>query len=146
MWYAGASSFLRQETYAVGFRPASEKRTPLPCTVHHRHRRRCDRPKVRQKDHLAVKNNVFCRHQRTAIMPRIEIAFECMILFCFTFTFEIRYYKYWSGSTYNTFYKNGCLSVQNIPPRQVLFKFHQQCLLAWQLCYVRSFSPHRTCL
>ncbi len=88
--------------YAVGFRPASGKRTPLPCTVHHRHRRRCDRHKVQQKDHLAVKN-VFCRHQGTAIMPRIKTAFECMILFSFTFTFEIRYYKYWSGSTYHTF-------------------------------------------
>ncbi len=27
-----------------------------------------------------------------------------------------------------------------------LSKFHQQCLLAWKLCYVHSFSPHRTCL
>ncbi len=27
-----------------------------------------------------------------------------------------------------------------------LSKFHQQCLLAWELCYVHSFSPHRTCL
>ncbi len=25
-------------------------------------------------------------------------------------------------------------------------KCHQQCLLAWKLCYVHSFSPHRTCL
>ncbi len=41
--------------YAVGPRPASRKRMPLPCTVHHRHRRRCNRPKVQQKDHLAVK-------------------------------------------------------------------------------------------
>ncbi len=45
--------------YVVGPRPASGKRTPLPCTVHHRHRRRCDRPKVQQKTHLAVKNNAF---------------------------------------------------------------------------------------
>ncbi len=27
-----------------------------------------------------------------------------------------------------------------------LSKFHQQCLLAWKLCYVHSFSSHRTCL
>ncbi|CAJ1057413.1 PREDICTED: uncharacterized protein LOC107738138 [Xyrichtys novacula] len=31
--------------YAVRFRPGSGKRTPLPRTVHHRHRWRCDSPK-----------------------------------------------------------------------------------------------------
>ncbi len=67
-----------------------------------------------------VHYTVFCGHQRAAIMPGIETAFECMILFSFTFTFEIYDHKYWSGSTYHTFYKIGCLSVQNIPPRQVL--------------------------
>lgn len=45
--------------YAVRFRPASGKRTPLPCIVQHRHRRRCDRPKAQQKEHLAVMNNAF---------------------------------------------------------------------------------------
>ncbi len=33
-----------------------------------------------------------------------------------------------------------------ILPHIALSKFHQQCLLAWKLCYVHSFSPHRTCL
>lgn len=45
--------------YAVRSRPGSGKRTPLPCTVHHRRRWRCDRPKVKQKDHLTVMNIAF---------------------------------------------------------------------------------------
>ncbi len=45
-------------------------------------------------------------------MPGIKTAFEGTILF--SFTFEIRDHTYWSGSTYHTSYKIGCLLVQNI--------------------------------
>ncbi len=66
--------------------------------------------------YINVHYTVFCGHQGVAIMPGIETVFECTILFSFTFTFEIRDCAYWSGSAYHTFYKIGCLSVQNIPP------------------------------
>lgn len=38
------------------------------------------------------------------------------------------------------------LKCNYIPPKLpiALSKFHQQCLLTWKLCYIHSFSPHRT--
>ncbi len=65
-----------------------------------------------------VHYTVFCGHQRAAIMPGIETPFECMIVSLSLSRFVITS----TGAAVLTthFNKTGCLSVQNIPPRQVL--------------------------
>ncbi len=62
----------------------------------------------------------YCGDQGAAIIPGIETAFEAQSLLVSLSTFEISDGKYWSCSrpTYHTFYKTGCLSVQNMPWRR----------------------------
>ncbi len=96
---------------------------------------------------LNVHYTVYCGDQGATIMPGIETAFECTILFSFTFTFEIRDHTYWSGSTYHTFYKIGCLSVQNTPhlgPPPPVQKSHLRPCLPWQIIKIMVKTWNRT--
>ncbi len=91
---------------------------------------------------LNVHYTVYCGDQGATIMPGIETAFECTILF--SFTFEIHDRTYWSGSTYHTFYKIGCLSVQNTPPPPPVKKSHLRPCLPWQFIKIMVKKLNRT--